>query len=144
MHPGTLLQDTSRTASLLKALHWHNHNRKDFNLQALHCGKQLFKQAFSMQINQIFHTALRKTNSMHKARFRYKRLWCVERFSWGNERQHTDFSLVKRALHNMEVFCIDAPEETRTVATPLWSSTHFGKTDGAFNAPPWPALSTTA
>lgn len=71
MQPGTLLQYTSKTDLLQKELNWHDHNRKDFNLQALHCGKQLLKQARSMQINQIFHAALRKTNFIHKATSHY-------------------------------------------------------------------------
>lgn len=56
-----------KTDLLQEELNWHKHNRKDFNRQAvesnfnpLHCGKQLHKGACSMQINQIFHDALKK------------------------------------------------------------------------------------
>lgn len=80
MQPGTLLQYASKTDWLQKELNWQNHSRKDFNLQTLHCGKQLLKQACSMQINQIFHAALRKTNSIHKGKSRYKHSQSLGRF----------------------------------------------------------------
>jgi len=129
MQPGTLLQYASKTDLLQKELNWHNHNRRDFNLQALHCGKQLLKQACSVQINQIFHAAL--TNSTHKRKPHYKHPQSLRRFkarvSWGKERQHTYFWMAKQVLCNTQVCFIGASKETRTMATPLWCWTHLGK-----------------
>lgn len=136
--PGTLLHVT-KTDLLQKELNRHNHNRKGFNLQALHGGKQLLKQACSMQINQIFHAALRKTNSIHKAKAHYKHFQSLGRFkarvSWGKERQHTYFWMVEQVLYNTEVCCVGASKETCTMATPLRCWTHLHKIDGAFNPP---------
>lgn len=80
MQAGTLLHYARETHVLQKEWKWHNHNRKYFNLQALHCGKQLLEQACSMQINQVFHAALRKTNSIHIGRSCYKHLQSLIRF----------------------------------------------------------------
>lgn len=76
---------------LQEELNWHKHNRKDFNLQALHCGKQLHKEACSMQINQILHDALKKQfHSRSKPCDRH--LQSLGRFKTracqGKERQH--------------------------------------------------------
>lgn len=78
MQPGTLVQYANKTDLLQKDLNRHNHNRKDFNLQALLCGKQLLKQACSMQINQIFHATL--TDYIHKGKSRYKHPQSLGRF----------------------------------------------------------------
>lgn len=124
------MQHARKTDLLQKELNWHKHNRKDLNLQPLHCGKQLHKEACSMQINQISHDALKK--QLHsQSKPCDKHLRSLGRFKpracQDKERQHTYFYRVKPVLCHREGCCIGASKETCTMATPLWCRTRLGE-----------------
>lgn len=94
------------------------------------------------------YAALRKTNSIHKTKPSYKHLQGLggfkARVSWGEEREHTHFWMVRQAIWNTNVCCAGASKEMRTTAIAALHCTHLSRSDGAFSPTPWPLSSGTA